>query len=501
MSARNSYNGVTIQRIMLTQTSRYHPEFLRPYMTVATRKSLSDLSDVILEKGATTVTQADVARVANGVLSLASEVNEDDIIDIENGYEERRFSFLIECLESDGMGGSADLVFITGYTDREDYARSHSRSDEIFLPDDLRFYITGVKRFSDDRLVANDQIITPRTSRIHSQHQRLNLIRPMDVARTITAMSSIGEGVDVINGIGNISFSATMQGNRYTNNTASSYISSFVNAVLQAERSMNSSAPSIFGGYSQNYDRGRDQADKYARVDSLLREKSVLSPNSFIYNMRGSVTSFRQDAWFEYGDLKEHYGVFIDEITDVITFDSARQDLSGLSLDSNNHAQWDDGTNGGRNAVIATIIKQSITGLMIESLVQRCSLEITNCIPNPIDGIHGFEVTVTSVMFLRRLSPDMERTLIDNLRHDVVQRIMMDATLDGDIDVDVVVDADLYGDIYVDVGVGGGVMVPFKSASYSLALTAPTITYDTKAIEVIGHDLNQAVDSALRHFR
>ena len=91
-------DGLSLLGVTLVETGTYDPEFLRPYVVSSTRDDIDQFADIVAEEGGI-ITSASVAGIAGRIMSYKHTVTDRDLVEIENGWDEKRFSFIFEVIE------------------------------------------------------------------------------------------------------------------------------------------------------------------------------------------------------------------------------------------------------------------------------------------------------------------------------------------------------------------------------------------------------------------
>lgn len=504
-----SFEGYTILAIMLMETGTYNPEFLRPYSVSVDRSDLTAIGDIAEQQGGLKLNPTSVAGVAGRILRYSSDVSRSDLVDIENGWDNRRLSFLIEVVEDDrpdyeyNSRNTQTVTYISGWTDRMDLVER--RSGDLAPPDDLTFYVSNIHRIEREtrRIQTNHQLIVPAHHDLGAynpdRRRDLYTIRPRDVfndemSREATPMNS--RRLNTSNRL-----HGTMpKTNRSSNLLPSTYIASSVNALIRGE-TQRGSGQDGFGNYDSR-NLGTDSV--YSKASSLLNEATPYERNSFVYLMRSKSSEFASRSTFTWGDLTEIFGHEIDRVASLYKRRTVeRRDEQrgrGRWAQAGDSESWDSNANSGYNAVFATALKQALPGYALESMIYSCRIEATNIISRTeaFDAYNGILITVSDVVFIARMpNAQEENILIEQLKENIATNILRDVSLDNSIDFDVVVDLDWRNDSFFSVAIDGGEMIEFSSASFSNALTSPIITTNGDFTENMVHDLKAVVSEIL----
>lgn len=504
-------DGLTLNSVTLVESGTYDPEFLRPYVVSATRDDIDNFSDVVAEEGGM-VTSSMVAGIAGRIMSYNNRVSDRDLVEIENGWNEKRFSFIIEVIERErdefdfSHPDKEVVTFVSGFTDCMDIAKRTSltrlnrRSDaEILIAPETRFHITNIRRIerATRRIKTNNQLIVPsyyKKNRYRNSREELFTLRPKDIFKNQSVNAIIDSRNDDVPQINNANklIGSQIKPSRATNLNPASYLSSTVNALTRAERRTMQRDP--YGNYTPNNAR-RDSV--YSDAQSVLHEDTAFEANSFLQMLRYK-SSYNQDQSFSWGELREIFGGdAIEDLAEVHQTDPIKQDVRQARAGEG--AGWDNNENSGRNAVFATVLKQTLPSYALESMIYACRIEATNVLgrSEEMDARAGAMVTVSDVVWAVKQSQDEEDRLIDEFEDRIAHDILRDLSLDNCIDYDIVVELNWRFDSFIEVGIEGGPMLPFPTAGFASALTSPIITTSQDTTDLIGQELNSIVQNIL----
>lgn len=119
-------------RSFFVESGTYNPVYMRPYETHYDEQIAQNYYNET--QGGTKIVPAAFSNISSSILRPAA-VHCGDIT-IDNGWNERRMSFIIEVAIPDTFGGSSKNVVLTGYTNHTDVGRITNAFDE-----NMRLYI------------------------------------------------------------------------------------------------------------------------------------------------------------------------------------------------------------------------------------------------------------------------------------------------------------------------------------------------------------------------
>lgn len=503
--------GLSVLSIDLVPSGTYRPEFLRPYMVSTTREDLNALSDTAIEHNGR-VSDTLIAGAAGKLMNYSTTVNKTDLVTIENGFDTKRFSFMIDVIEreyNEFSDNAQEIVTtISGYSDRIDIAhrsrltRGTSRMDkEVLLAPDTVFYITNITRVNraNAMIHANNQIIVPsyyRENSINDRHNDLYIARPKDVfviAGTEAAAASGRYGDSVHVSVANKLMGTMPKPSRSSNLTPASYLSSAINALHSSEGKIEQRDQ--FGGFGSN----KPSREVVLRnASGLLRETVGYEANTFMTLLRDKVSSFNRETKFTWGDLHKIFGYdAIEDIATVHNFDMKQ--TTRTSNVGDDIADWDDRENGGRNSVLATILKQAVPAFAFESGILGCKFEATNSITRDQQSSahNGIHVLAYDIIWNNRYTEAEQDQRIRDFEQNLAVRVLLDASIDNAFQFDISADVEWRFDSFYRIGIDNGRMMEYTSAGFSGTLTTPVVTSSLELTETLGRDLRAIVDNIL----
>lgn len=511
------YEDYRITQIQLIETGTYTPEYIRSYVMGVTKDDLNDLHDIVDDLGTGRVNSDALSGLASSILKYERDVKDTNLVEIDNGWDSKRLSFLIEVVERGvdefDRNGKVLVTFITGYTDRIDFARrsnnASGRRAEYALPNDLEFHVTNVHRIekSSGRILSDFQVISP--NRYNDAYRSgstndLYTLRPKDIMNN----EFINERGDDIrrhnNSLISVNASNVLKGtapktSRARNNTATHYLADVVNAGVAAE---NSERVGTGRDYFGNSGSGRAE-DRFTTAASWLQEANLFERNSFLSLMRKKGRNFSTRQLFTWGELGELFGY--DDIDRVSALHISKEvqksrTARGRLSDHQDTAGWDTDENDGLNAMFATVLKQALPGLALESMIYACRIEATNILRgSAIDyAIKGVDITVSNIIFITKLPTSVQQEMRNHLQERIASQLLHDLSMRNRIEFDLVVELDWRNDSFYNVSIDGGDMIDFSSPNFSNSLTSPILTLDSRSTQRFGTSIREMVDAVLK---
>lgn len=504
-------HGVSLMNVQLIESGTYRPEYLRPYVVTATRDDINEMADTIDEVGGV-VSAGTISGISGRLMSYSNRVSDRDLVDIEGGWDERRFTFIMEVIErqrdeDDRETGREVVTFISGYTDCLDIAernltrRGANNSNEILLAPSTVMYVSNIRRIERDTrvIITNNQLIVPsyyKNQNYRRDRESLFTLRPRDILNNESIQDTVNYGNNsdnlIINGANNLNGSV-IKTSRSANLNPATYLASSINALMRSETKVSTNKDQ-FGNYTGN--RG-SRNDVFNRAQSYIREDNAYEANSFLSVIRQQ-TSFQQDQTFTWGELHRMFGTDeLENLTEILTFDRAKRDQR--VSDRSDCADWSENENSGRNSVMATVMKQTLPAYAMESMIYACRIEATNHLSRTerMDAVDGIRVIVSDVVFAGNFADAMQDDLIRDLEDSIALDVLKDLSINNEVTFDIIVDLDWRFDSFYHVGLDGDRPITFSSAGFSGSLTSPIITANSETADSIGRDLRAIVTNAL----
>lgn len=504
-----SHDGYRILRIILMETGTYNPEYFRPYATSLNSSSIDEISDLVDENGPGKLRADDLSGAVGRIMRMRSSVTDDDLVDIEEGWDSPRLAFMIEVAEErhNEFSNRADeeiVTTISGYTNACDLVET-PRSDygDIAPAPDLEFFVTAVHNETREtrRIALSDQIVSPQYYKgyEHLDNRRsLYTLRPRDLMNTETARESTPVGAR--SAIASNHLSGNMpKASRTSNLLPSHYLASSINAIISGETQREGLLDS-YGNHDP--DRRVDRKSVFTKAASVLRENSPTAHNSFLYLIKRSSNTYGTRNTFLWEDLEDLFGQEVRRTTKYYKRGTVQRESGArrsLYAEHGESTSWDDESNGGYNAIIATAVKQALPGIALMYGIYACRIDASNInVYESDDDIAGALIDVDNVIFTSKLQTQNEEYYrIDEFKHQVANHILRGASIDNTVPYDLVVELDWRADSFITVGIDGGEMLEFSTASYTNALTSPIITNDRDATMDIVADFQNIVRNIL----
>jgi hypothetical protein len=458
---------VASQCVMI-ETSRYQDMYLRPYEThydIQTEKLLDEYTD-----GGTNISAAAVSRVSNLFLKPAA-MPESNVV-IANGFDEKRYSFMIQ-IETQGRLAGSLITVLTGYTD---YAGSVNLRGGRALDPNMRLYFNSLYVYRNEETATRHGIqqvsSMSRGSQIaHNSSNGSNnpysgynnpvyMARPEDVSSMLSFQNDPVMSEFRNHGAGdnrNLLTSAPRASKR-GNASRSSYLSD----ILTNFRSANLAADAV------------DNSDIWAEARTLGRETSL--NESALFLTLSMQTDYTSTGSITYGDLCDVVQN-LDNCTDVLDSRSA------YTIDSTSN--W---ANATFEAQAATIIQQATSAIMSDCLLMGVHFIAHN---DTLDGnidiiVPGFQSYNSKMDMTKNIQRFIDRLFVE---------VMSDVSVQNQQRFSVDCKIELMYEAAISISIDGGPEELFIAPAFCDALYAATLTNNQSMVENIASDIDMMVGS------
>lgn len=465
---RMENSSFIISKMILVETGTYNDMFSRPYHSHLDGQAVNVFREAT--DNGQNINSSVLSGLAGSILRPAAQP--EGIAAITNGWDTRRFRFMMEIRHAAGLSVHGNVrQIVSGYTDHLGYS---AHTGKIHLDQNMRFVINSVLTLRDLILTGPSgqyaqTTVSDSCQILNGQYQpgftqeavAARLMRPQDVftqmqvgmlrdADTFDTRSTFAQGPCM---------------SKRANNIAPTYLANVMTGYKQAmaeSNSMTDSMEHILG-----------------KARGIVRD-SLLSQDEFLSMLN------RQ---FGYGQ----------------TFSVAYKDLCRLSpgLDSHVQVGLREGTRlakihdrgqtcywqGANNeTLMSTIITQSMPTIMMDTMLTKVSLLATN---NVMGG--EFVITVLGAQSFADgvdLSPYLT-ILINRLKTEVLR----DLTKNNLITIEFELHADVLGESRITISVDSQPPVDFALPSFADAAFTPVMTYNYETLKVLASDLESLNDN------
>ncbi|EKD22587.1 MAG: hypothetical protein ACD_84C00040G0001 [uncultured bacterium] len=451
-----------IVKLLLHETGSYNNQYRRPYNTNLNGSAMNTMLERL--QGVKHYDASMMGGIANQFISPVATPEKQIVM--ANGWGERRMRFMMEVEHTFHTGGNITEI-ILGYTDYNGVGLAGS------IDPQMEFYINSTMH------IRNTVEHTPMGNQLHqsitdSSHILIDnswtgicsgakdqRMRPEDVYATM-GRSHLSDLDGTVLDTRSMSSNMATKSNR-ANGSAANYMAKILNGYEQATMSA---------------EFGMGNAEILSKARGLTRE-SLATKDPFLHTLaqvRGSPVG----NTFRFNDLK-----LIDMNVEHVT----RAQLLAPTAMSTVHqvgltADW-----GASDQVtsIATILSQSIPGLLMELALTRIIFKASN-----YDSSAAIQIMVVDAEGFG--SGDYSRNL-DVFRLRLEHEILRDVSYDNQVGFAIEMRVDLLGETWISLSWDNQSPIDYVTPSFADALLTPVITMDNTRAVTLASDFESLAAS------
>lgn len=466
-------NQFEVKRMLMIETGTYDNMFLRPYETTFNQ----DISNILSEStqygqnvNPTTLAQASTAFLQPSSVPTAQA-------NIANGFGEKRFSFMMEVVDTTHSGLSGGVRYVlTGYTNHLGISALSGRQA---LDPNMAFYFNNMFVLRDTVVDTphGKELMTNMSNSSHILHNAgaqdyMNpvgsqfTLRPEDICAhldySVNPMMSGFHGAEVFDR------RSVLTGLRTSDRRKEArpvYLSESIKSYQSAQAD------------NQIYDDVPDQTPLWGTARDKLREPP-LSGNQFFSSLSG-MTSLRNTGFVSYYELCA-FLPDLDHKAEVITSGRAMQATES-------HAGQGESWGGSTLETMAsTLLQQLVPGIMSDALFVKASFMATNHTLNGAEDVRVLDVQG----FTEGLDYSMH---IHHFIDRVKREILWDVSKGGNISYQIEAHVNLLFDSHFKVSIDGGPFVDYVAPAFCDALFSPVVAGDFGYLERMAHDVDSMI--------
>lgn len=455
-----------ITKLIFVPTGAYHDMALRPYNLHVTGDTLDRL-DRATDHFSNLSTGA-FAGVAGSILRPTTQSV--GTLSIPNGWNERRFMFMMEVVHDNdnfvGEDTSVRVQYVSGYTD---FAGDASYSGHI--DPRMRMYLSTVITTRETRQhfrrgVSANRYLQQNAGQSGHGGQYFAM-RPRDVCQTV-GNSGLGDYVAV-------DFRTALSTRPLMSNVRNDLPTDYMARTFQS------------------YQLSMQTAEAQDDVPTLMNNVAANTGDDaalddpFILNLHRN-TELVEGSCFTYGEL---CGLFRG--TDTVAHVVPAQDSMTRDIGFAPHTPGDSQHWGGSNTetVVSTIIGSSVPALMTDAMLTQVSFYISN---DTVNGQPCMEWLSPPQSFM--MSGESLETQATYFMNRMLQEIFRDLTNNGNMTLSLTLFSDLVmADTRMEVQIDGGDVVPYCVPNFASSLITPVIANDRAQLESMASNVNQVFDA------
>lgn len=468
-----SSRGVVVRSLRMIETSPYSMgQYRRPMMANITPDTLNSFAARLdqASNGNQQFTIAPTTFAGIGENILIPSAAPEALIQIPNGWDTRRFRFIME-VEVGSRIGNKQVEMVIGYTDYNGASRvSGSLDQNMTFYINRTFSVTSYKTRTpmgvQEGYMLGDRsnvIADTNYSGIYSE-DRKEFIRPTDVFAHMTC-SMITSGVD-----SQMVFDesravlATPQKSAANNVVGSDYLAKVVNGYLKAsdQSEMNTDPSTTIDMARQSVQDNVIVDDPFMRAISKLNE-------------------FKTRHYFTWKELNQ-LDPEIDHKTEVLFLSNAE-----LVKEISPGASADWGV-ADRHTQVATMIGHGVAGLMMDNGITAISFFTTN---DQINGAVSSYISSLPSLTGADMTPHA-RAFVSRFE----MEIFRDVTFNNSVPCSIIVEADLVKDIVIRMTYSGEPEQLYIVPAFADSLLTPLITSNRNLSDSIANSMQNLIDTA-----
>lgn len=466
----------SVTKFTLVETSRFSDMYLRPYESTYDYQIQNQLDHYT--EGGKKLTPNALSGVASTILKPSAIP--DTRADLVNGFNENRFSFMLEITEHNPRLKTGGVRYvITGYTDHLGVIND-SHGNPILAPD-MGFYINNVHTIRDTLVNTGigqtyrsnmvNSLQLPHTSEVATGGNGFNnkvtyLMRPEDVAGRINTESDpthkyLNEYNNIIDLGG--ALSGVTSSNR-SNTSRSHYLSDLFTGYMNATQEV-----------------GDFEVDSIWDVTKQNVRGTSLSNNPFVAELL-MTTDFAVAGNFTYSELNAITGGSADHQADVITKSVVGGSMAG-GLGQYTEGDGDDWGSATTTAQAATILQQSVGSIMSDCMLTSVAFVVHN---NTLTGEMDFRFMSPINSFTEGI--DLSPLLENVFKPRVMAEIVDDISFNNQVafSLECVMDMHYESTIMVNIDGEDGFYV---APSFCDGITTPVLTHQNQMLSTLANDV------------
>lgn len=462
-----------------------------------------------LTMGGTNITSAALSRLASGVLvpsSVARSTN------IDGGWGERRIMFaMVVEVHSAVDGNYSDVRYITGYTDRSDFAVS--TRNNVSFPSDMRLYFNSITRISlnqvasrggrvirptirDNNLVLRkDSIVKDRSTDRAGFGNKPSLLRPTDVLKRAGSnnylsdmMGSISGGVSK-NTVGK--FNLPTQLSKRKNNNSAEHMTTTLKSYMYARAHGEDDGSK--SGFMSEQEQDLDPDYLSAAANTVSAAEDTMGSDVLFDEIR-RFSNILDSGYIEWGELKRMAPDF-DENRDLpFTPWNSRLKSANRNRSSGDDGHYNRGIadyqssgsfyDNSVEATAALMIAQATPEILVNSMYSSVKGLVLNS--HPQRGEPAVHMTM-AMPFMDGIPVKYGFNYLTGQYSNV---ILPNVSKNGLLHIEAMVNAHVDNDIEVWVSVDGGPEEYFVYPVWGESIITPVVTDNEGDLESISSGIS-----------
>lgn len=471
---------IKIVSFMAFETGTYNQVFDRPYTTNLTPDSLNRYDE--LTKGGRLINPGTLSTLAPMILAPSATAG--TAIVIPNGWDQKRYRFVMIVEQKQGVGGAV-MHIMTGYTDHNEAVGTNTNhinpAVRLFFNTCVSVNVIQNMATLHHNASAHGRI----TDHYHILHRPVDVspirgftsdgpvsLRPSDVVdqMSVNERSLMGTTHSLCNGL----MSEPVIRSSRAFNAAPTYLAETLQAI-------NYSAKLHEGAQHENGTTMYDSAIGTLQEDTLRREQFM--------QMLISRTSFSRDGCVSWGELRSMFPyIETPEVTQFKKHDPNRIDV--MINRAGGTEYWSGATS---ETSIAARIAAAVPSAMISSLVGVAQFHITNM------NNRGFEVAVNHALPLVKIVSIDMISAVEQLKKQIIIDIFNAVSDNNRIPIEASIRCDVMGDLFISLQFNCQPKVDFTLPAFADHLFTPILARTRAKLDNLAHDMSQLAGVSTVH--
>lgn len=489
---------IRIERIDMYEAPRYGDQYYRPF-----HSHVSDLTNVVDElrqttQGATMNSPASMAKASGQMIRPMSQAVGQAFID--NGWQERRFVFVMEVHCDSGFGNHTIVQYLSGYTD---YVGVNPQTQSVDPM--MRFFFNSVMSFrsrmsnvagrgvvTQNVLQHAAHVITPHNHLYpapqamangypqSTDHQIDHLLRPQDLVNTLQTDNLLGHASEHVGSYNVMDLTSSAvtgaQLSRFGNGHVPEYLSKVIDAMQQVQNMANTSMI--------------HESENWSLLMGQLQE-----PLTGEFNI---LTEFTEKMGYgQYGDTNSvTWGDMVSAFRDIADLDAITtvyftndvQRMNAPLVGAENAEAMGGST---VEVIAANMVINSLPGIMTQCMLAEFGFTATNEVAGTPKPYNVFPVGHPQTIAREADFRHLVSLALSRIETELCPMISNGNTIPFFIQVH----ASLVRDTTITVRIGDGDSTPFVVPTWGSAIFSPVTHSTHDNLRAMAHDVDSVFNA------
>lgn len=461
-----NYNFRVIKAIFV-EAGSYNDMVVRPYETNFTQSNVNAFKEATNYGG--NISSSNISGVATSFLRPSVGLLEHSAID--QGWQAPRFRYILE-LEFYSHLSPGYRKIIQGYTNHLGVNFSTGSIDPnmvLYFNNVVTLNYVNMQTpagiYTNVRVANADQIIRGVVDfSFTGESVVTKSLRPNDI---FNKMSHFDYGDDTLDLTGGFADTPLKKSKR-RNGVPSMYLADVMKGYQ--------------GGFSEGgFSSGIDQHDAFGVASGLVKENQIGS-DDFFRTLQSNTANFTTGGFITYSELVSLTPEMDSKIT-IVPAKTAHQQTALLHSGGLGYGQGEHWQGSNNETMWASIMTQSIPGLMLDLLITKLAFTAHN---RTTDSSHDIRITyANSFSEGIDLQPYLA-VFVTKFETEILRGL----TLNNHLDYALVVSVDIVGETRISISVMGQPAIEYVAPSFADGLYSCLTTHDAGAETRLAHDLS-----------